>query len=96
VAETDPRDSELATDMERIRKLRNQGITAHHVITSFPWEQAAPLQRCDQPMWVFTGVSDTTRLQKGCLDKAKLGQHAKQLLGGTQGALWLPDGFLRL
>jgi hypothetical protein len=47
-------------------------------------------------MWVFTGVSDITRLQKGCLDKAKLGRRANQLLGGTQGALWLPDGFLPL
>jgi hypothetical protein len=28
--------------MERIRKLRNQGITARHVVTSFLWEQVVP------------------------------------------------------
>jgi hypothetical protein len=41
--ETDPRDSELAAAVEPIRKLRNQGIMARHVITSFLWEQVAPL-----------------------------------------------------
>jgi hypothetical protein len=41
--ETDPHDSELVTGVEHIRKLRNQGITALHVVTSFLWEQVAPL-----------------------------------------------------
>jgi hypothetical protein len=40
--ETNPRDSELAAAMERIRKLCNQGITGCHVVISFPWEQVAP------------------------------------------------------
>jgi hypothetical protein len=76
--------------------LHNQGIMARHVITSFLWEQVAPLQRHDHPMWVFTGVKDSVQLQKGRLDEAELGWRVNQLLGETQGALWLPEGLLPL
>jgi hypothetical protein len=47
-------------------------------------------------MWVFTGVRDTSELRKGRLDEAELDWRVNQLLGGTQGALWLPDGLLHL
>jgi hypothetical protein len=41
--ETVPHDNNLVAGVERIRKLCNQGITARHVVTSFLWEQVAPL-----------------------------------------------------
>jgi hypothetical protein len=47
-------------------------------------------------MWVFTGVRDTSELRKGRLDEAELDRRVNQLLDGTQGALWLPDGLLHL
>jgi hypothetical protein len=51
----------------------------------------APLQRRSHPMWEFTGVRDSTRLRNGCLTVEELDRCVNQLLGGTQGALWLMD-----
>jgi hypothetical protein len=36
--------------VERIQKLCSQGNKARHVVTSFLWEQVAPLQRCGHLM----------------------------------------------
>jgi hypothetical protein len=47
-------------------------------------------------VWAFTGVRDSTRLRNGRLDEAELDRRINQLLGRTQGALWLPDGLLPL
>jgi hypothetical protein len=94
--ELDPHDGELAAAVGRILDLRSQGITARHVITTFLWEQVVPLQCRIHPMWAFTGVRDTTRLQKGRLEGAELDRRVNQLLGGTQCVLWLPDGLLPL
>jgi hypothetical protein len=79
--ETNSCDSELAAVVECIQKLHGQGIMAHHVITSFPWEKVAPLQHRGCLMWAFTGVRDSTKLQKGRLNKAELDRRVNQLLG---------------
>jgi hypothetical protein len=42
-------------------------------------------------MWEFMGVRDSTRLQKGRLNVEELDRCVNQLLGGTQGALWLTN-----
>jgi hypothetical protein len=42
-------------------------------------------------MWEFTGVRDSTRLRNGRLTAEELDRCVNQLLGGTQGALWLMD-----
>jgi hypothetical protein len=85
--ETDPRGGELDAAAERILELRGLGLTSHHVVTSFLWEQVAPLQRRSHPMWAFTGVRDSTQLRKGRLTTEELDRRANQLPGGTQGAL---------
>jgi hypothetical protein len=89
--ETDPRDSELAAAVECIRERRGQGIMTRYVFTSFLWEQVAPLHRRGRPMWAFTGVRDSTHLRKGHLNESELDRRVNQLLGGTQGALWLTE-----
>jgi hypothetical protein len=85
--ETDPRGGELDATAERILELRGLGLTCRHVVTSFLWEQVAPLQRCSHPMWAFTGVRDSTRLRKVRLTAEELDRRANQFPEGTQGAL---------
>jgi hypothetical protein len=41
--ETNPRSGKLDTAAERILELRGLGLMARHVVTSFLWEQMAPL-----------------------------------------------------
>jgi hypothetical protein len=55
-----------------------------------------PLQCRGHLMWVFTGVRDSTRLWKGRLSMAEVDMRVNQLLGGTQGALWLTEDLLLL
>jgi hypothetical protein len=38
----DLRDSELPAAVERIQRLRSQGMMARHVVTTFLWENVVP------------------------------------------------------
>ena len=63
--ELDPRDKDLELAVERIRALREFGLTGNMVAADYLWRRLAPLQRRSHPAWAYAGHGDPTRLWPG-------------------------------
>jgi hypothetical protein len=51
--------------LARIRFLANKGLTSMMVLYDFLLKHIAPLQERSCPAWLYTGVNDSTRLERG-------------------------------
>jgi hypothetical protein len=61
--------------LERIWFLAKNGLTSRMVLHDYKSKCITPLQARTRPAWVYTGVNDTTRLERGagsCLDDGAL------------------------
>ena len=63
--ELDPRDKDLQLAVERIKVLREFGLTGNMVAADYLWRRLAPLQRRSHPAWAYEGHEDPTRLWPG-------------------------------
>ena len=63
--ELSPRDEDLRAAVERIKVLRQRGLTGNMVAADFLGRRLAPLQRRSHPAWAYAGPADKTRLWPG-------------------------------
>ena len=60
-----PEDARLEPVLERIRFLRDSGLTSIMVVVDFLRRRLAPLRERARPSWFYTGPEDITRTQIG-------------------------------
>jgi hypothetical protein len=49
----------------RIRILTESGLSSMMVLHDFLSKRITPQQDCSRPMWLYIGVNDATRLERG-------------------------------
>jgi hypothetical protein len=64
----------------RIRILAESGLTSMMVLHDYVSKRIAPIQERTCPTWLYTGVNDVTRLERG--DRSTLGEEALALVMG--------------
>jgi hypothetical protein len=64
----------------RIRILAEGGLTSMMVMHDYVSKRITPLQERTRPVWLYTGVNDVTRLERG--DGSMLGEEALTLVMG--------------
>jgi hypothetical protein len=64
----------------RIPILPKGGLTSMTVLHDFVSKRIVPLQECTHPAWLYTGVNDVTRLERG--NGSVLGKEALALVMG--------------
>jgi hypothetical protein len=64
----------------RIRILAEGGLTSMMVLHDYVWKRIAPLQERTHPAWLYTGVNDVTRLERG--DGSMIGEEVLALVMG--------------
>ena len=48
--------------VKRVVQLIHQGVTGLHLLEVFLSRRIQPLQARDHPMWMYSGIEDTTRI----------------------------------
>ena len=77
----------------RVVQLVRDGVTGMDLLEVFLRRRIQPLQARDHPMWMYSGLEDTTRIHPEEVDEATLGGWLSSITGNKdnlQGARRIP------
>ncbi len=73
--------AEVKVLVERVVHLIHEGVTGMDLLEVFLRRRIQPLQARDHPMWMYSGIDDSTRIHPEEVDKGMMEKWLKGITG---------------